>query len=597
MVSQGLLVCEPVNFEVRRKTDIGIAFYLFEQVVFYFSHLLSSRTWLTRRDGSRQRKGAINTPLEIATEQHMKAAESPQMAPLFPFQDQHHLLFLLVHVVLLALLIILYRRKKNGSNGVSKLPPGPPRLPLIGNLHQLGSSCPHRKLHQLALEHGPLMLLRLGRVQTLVVSSAEMAKAIIKTHDVEFSGRPVLYAANKFSYGCLNLVFSPYGEYWRQMRKLTMLELLSAKKVQSFRAVREEEVAHTMSLIARLTASHSPSVPVNLSEMMLALVNDIICQIVFGGKQEKNGSGQSGKSRFHEILRETQTLLGGFNISDFFPNMEWVNKLNGIKAKIDKNFAALDEFYDQVIKEHLHPERSETEHEDLVDVLLRIQKDPTLRIAITSNHIKGIITDMFIAGTDTSSSFLVWTMAELVRNPSVLRKAQEEVRRAIGKKDMVEESQLHQLNYLKLVVKEAFRLHPPAPLLVPHETTEKCTISGYEVPAKTRVFINATAIGLDGRSWHKPEEFRPERFLDKPIDYRGQDFELIPFGIGRRSCPGMNFASLLIELILANLLHHFDWELPHGMKREDVDMEEAFGLTIHKKTPLCLVARAFPDNI
>ena len=198
--------------------------------------------------------------------------------------------------------------------------------------------------------------------------------------------------------------------------------------------------------------------------------------------------------------------------------------------------------------------------------------------------------DMFVAGTDTSSASLVWTMAELIRNPSVMRKAQEEVRSAVRGKYQVEESDLSRLIYLKLVVKESLRLHPPAPLLVPRKTNEDCTIRGYEVPANTQVFVNGKSIATDPNYWENPNEFQPERFLDSSIDFRGQNFELLPFGAGRRGCPGTNFAVLLIELALANLLHRFDWELADGMRREDLDMEEAIGITVHKKNPLYLLA-------
>jgi cytochrome P450 len=199
--------------------------------------------------------------------------------------------------------------------------------------------------------------------------------------------------------------------------------------------------------------------------------------------------------------------------------------------------------------------------------------------------------DMFLAGTDTSSTILVWIMAELMRNPSVMQRAQDEIREAVKGKAKVEESDLQKLMYLKLVVKEGFRLHPPLPLLVPRETTESCTIEGYHIPAKTRVFVNARSIGRNPEYWKNPNEFKPERFLDSSIDFRGKHFELLPFGAGRRGCPGIDFAVQILELALANLLLRFDWELPHGLRREDIDMEEAFGLSVHKKLPLCLVAK------
>uniref|UniRef100_A0A7N2MP31 Cytochrome P450 71A1 n=1 Tax=Quercus lobata TaxID=97700 RepID=A0A7N2MP31_QUELO len=420
-----------------------------------------------------------------------------------------------------------------------KLPPGPSKLPLIGNLHQL-RGLPHRSLQHLSDEHGPLMFMKLGSIPTLVVSSADIAREIFKTHDLVFSGRPVLYAAKKLSYNLSAVSFAPYGEYWREVRKIVILELLSAKRVQSFQAVRDEEVALMLDSIA---VSSGPD------------------------------------------------LLGGLCIADFFPWMGWwLSKFNGLETRLEKNFRELDEIYDKVIEEHLDPRRPEPEHENLVDVLLRVQKDSNQAIALSSDHIKGVLTDMFIAGTDTSSTILVWIMAELIRNPSVMQRAQTEVREAVKGKTKVEENHLSKLMYLKSIVKEGLRLHPPAPLLVPRETTDDCTIEGYHIPAKTRVFVNAKSIGTDPKYWKNQNEFLPERFLDSSVDFRGQHFELLPFGAGRRGCPGMNFAILIIELALANLLHRFDWELPHGIRRQDLDMEEAIGLSMHKKVPLCLVA-------
>ncbi|KAL0318606.1 UNVERIFIED_CONTAM: cytochrome [Sesamum angustifolium] len=239
--------------------------------------------------------------------------------------------------------------------------------------------------------------------------------------------------------------------------------------------------------------------------------------------------------------------------------------------------------------------RPESDNEDIIDVLLRIQKDPNQAINLTDEQLKGVLIDIFVAGTDTSTATIIWTMAELMRNPHVKQKAQQELRQAAKGKTKIQESDLPNLPYLKLVIKESLRLHPPAPLLVPRETTKSCTFAAtaagsYDVPAKTRVFFNCTAMSADPAYWEDPEKFWPERFMDSQVDFRGQHFELLPFGAGRRGCPGINFAVSLVELALANLLFCFDWELPEGMSAEDVDMEEAPGITMHKKTPLCLVA-------
>ncbi|XP_068304975.1 cytochrome P450 71A9-like [Pyrus communis] len=496
-------------------------------------------------------------------------------------------LLLFVFLIPFIFLLLVKHRKKSIASQARRLPPGPRRLPLIGNLHKLSNGgLLHHSLERLAAKYGDLMFLQLGSVSTLVVSSSHKAKEIFKTHDLVFSGRPALYTSKKLSYDCADLIISPYGEYWREVRKIVILELLSAKRVQMFQSVRDEEVRLMLESIA-----HSKG-PVNISELTLFLANNVLCRSAFGKSMMMD---EIAKSRIPELLEETRALLGRFCASDFLPWISWLNNFNGLDQKLEKCFKGLDNLYDRVIEEHLDPKRLKTEHEDLVDVLLRVQNDPNQTIALSNDQIKGVLTDMFIAGTDTSTATLVWTMTELIRNPRILRKAQDEVREVLKGKRKVEESDLSELVYLKLVLKESFRLHPPAPLLVPRETFESCTIEGYEIPANTMVFVHAKMIGNDPKCWENPKEFLPERFIDSSVDYKGNHFELLPFGTGRRGCPGINFGVKLIELALANLLYCFDWELPHGVRREDLDMEEAAGITVSKKFPLFLTARpAYP---
>lgn len=295
---------------------------------------------------------------------------------------QSNCIFLAFLAPILLLLLLIKQRDKLVQS--KNLPPGPSKLPLIGNLHQL-RDLPHRSIQRLSDEHGPLMFLQLGSIPTLVISSADMAREIYKTHGLVFSGRPALYAAKKLSYNLSALTFAPYGEYWREVRKIVILELLSAKRVQSFQAVRDEEVALMLDSIAR-----SSGPPVNLSELILLLTNNIVCRVTFGKKQD--GGEDKSRSRFHEVLHETQDLLGGFCMADFFPWMGWLNKFNGLETRLEKNFGELDEFIDKVIEEHLDPRRPEPEHEDLVDVLLGVQKDSNQSIALSNDQIKGVLT-------------------------------------------------------------------------------------------------------------------------------------------------------------------------------------------------------------
>nr|BAJ99916.1 predicted protein [Hordeum vulgare subsp. vulgare] len=203
--------------------------------------------------------------------------------------------------------------------------------------------------------------------------------------------------------------------------------------------------------------------------------------------------------------------------------------------------------------------------------------------------------DMFVAGTDTTFATLEWVMTELVRHPRILKRAQDEVRRVVGGKGRVEESDLAELHYMRAIIKETFRLHPAVPLLVPRETVAACTLGGYDIPAKTRVFINTFAMGRDPEIWDDPLEYSPERFevagAGGEIDLKDPDYKLLPFGGGRRGCPGYTFALATVQVSLASLLYHFEWALPAGVRAEDVSVEESFGLATRKKEPLFVAVR------
>jgi cytochrome P450 len=197
--------------------------------------------------------------------------------------------------------------------------------------------------------------------------------------------------------------------------------------------------------------------------------------------------------------------------------------------------------------------------------------------------------NLFTAGSETSSWTVVWAMSEMVKNPKVMEEAQAEVRRVFDRKKYVDETELHHLIYLKSIIKETLRLHPLIPLLIPRESRERCEINGYEIPAKTRVAVNIWAIARDPSYWDEAESFKPERFVNSPNDFKGANFEYIPFGAGRRMCPGKAFALPNVELPLAQLLYHFDWKLPNGMKNEELDMSESFGFSLRRKNDLYLI--------
>ncbi|KAF2282240.1 hypothetical protein GH714_043881 [Hevea brasiliensis] len=401
---------------------------------------------------------------------------------------------------------ILRLQKEEDKRRDKQLPPSPPKFPILGNLHQLGELL-HQSYCQLSKKYGPVMLLKFGCKPIVVVSSAEAAKEVLKDHDLACCSRPQLSGAGRLSYNYSDVAFAPYGDYWRNMKKLIILELFSLKRVKSFQSLREGEIELFINSISESAAS---ATPVNLTEKLFTLTANITFKMSFGF--DYRGTNFD-RNRFHEVFMMLKLWL---EVSPW---------------------------------------------------------------------------NLFAAGVDTSAITVNWAMAELARNPRVMKKVQDEIRNQVGKKGRLTEDDIDKLEYLKMVIKETFRLHPAAPLLLPRETISHCKISGYDIYPKTIIQVNAWAIGRDPQYWKDPEQFFPERFADSSIDFKGQNFEFLPFGAGRRICPGIHMATITTENILANLLYWFDWKLPNGMKREDINMEEKAGvsLTVSKKISLSLV--------
>jgi len=460
-----------------------------------------------------------------------------------------------------------------------RLPPGPFPLPIIGNLHLLGQ-LPHQALAALSLKFGPLMSLRLGSALTLVVSSPDMAKEFLKIHDLLFASRPPTAAANYFWYNCTDVGFAPYGDYWREVRKVCVLQLLSSRRLNYFCFIREEEVSAMIRSIAN--SDH----PLNISKTVSTLVSDILCRMTFGRKYSDQDS--IGGKGINSMMKESFVVAGAFNVGDYIPYLGWMD-LQGLNRRFKEIHRIQDEFLEKVIEEHV-AQNDPNVQRDLVDVLLAASADKDMQPQITRENIKAILYDMLAAGTDTSSTTMEWAMSELLRNPPVLKKVQDELERVVGKGRMVRESDLPSLPYLQAVVKETLRLHAASPLALPHLSVEACNVLGYEIPRNTRVLVNLWAIGRNPTSWEDSERFVPERFMNGcSLDEKVRNCEWIPFGAGRRGCPGEHLGMLLVEFPLAQLLHCFDWTLPGKMNGQELDMSERFGITVRRAHDLTAV--------
>lgn len=441
------------------------------------------------------------------------------------------MIFLLFFLGAISLFFLFVKHRKNEPINP---PPGPKGLPIIGNLHQFDPSKPaHLYFAKLAKIYGPILSLRLGQRTMVVIQSAKVAKQVLQAPHNNFCNRLITAGAQRLSYNGLDVVFAPYGDYYREVKKLFVVHVLSTKRVQSFTPIRQEEVSR---IVRKISTLSSDSKVVNLSELAVSYTTSILCRIAFSKRYEDD---ETSRSRFHNLLNEAQAMFAGFFFVDHFPLVgHWVDKLAGKYSRLEKTFKKLEDFYEEIINDHRNKPKSA--QEDIIDILLNLKNEGSFAFELTMDHIKATLMDMFVAGTDTMTAMIVWVMTELARNPDVMEKVQQELRNAIQNKGYVEEDDLSNLEYFKAVVKETFRLHPPGPILIPRESLEKNTIEGYDILPNTIISLNLWAIGRDPEFWDDPDSYKPERFLGSSVNFLGHDFQFIPFGSGKRVCPGLN---------------------------------------------------------
>ncbi|KAH0462889.1 hypothetical protein IEQ34_007471 [Dendrobium chrysotoxum] len=520
----------------------------------------------------------------------------PSSSPIVPLLLYPPAMLLMLALTILAIVLSsLFFFKKSptiiNTSSVQPLPPSPPKFPIIGNLHQLGSS-PHRFLRSLSECYGSLMLLHLGHLPVLVTSSPSIIREITQTQNHLFANRPSLKVPDTLFHHGHDIAFAPYGEYWREMKKATILHLLSNKKVGSYKYAREEELTFMMKEIER-------TMLVDITKMFHVLSRDVISRAVTGESTRNKLWGDD----LSKLIDDSSRMMGEFYVGDYIP---WLGKIVGVvtgfERRLRNTVERSDKFLEEIVKEHRRRMAKRKEegdgdatHECFLDALLTLDQWELKckGVVFDSESIKAVILDMFGAGTDPTSISMEWTMAELICHPAAMRKLKEEIIKVVGpNKACIKEEQLTDMSYLKAVVKEALRLHPPAAIILPRQLIQDTNIKGYRIPKGTMVLINAWATGRDPKIWDSPEEFRPERFINGEaidINFSSHGYQLLAFGAGRRSCPGMKFSVTLIELAIANLVYVFDWKLAKG-EIEDIDMSEVYGLNTRKREALMLIA-------
>ncbi|KAK2458274.1 geraniol 8-hydroxylase [Trifolium repens] len=289
---------------------------------------------------------------------------------------------------------------------------------------------------------------------------------------------------------------------------------------------------------------------------------------------------------FKDVVTNITKLAGTPNVADFFSALKMLDP-QGLKRRQTKNVRKVLDIFGDLINQRLKMREGTCDtNKDMLDAMLNISKDNEF---MDTNMIQHLSHDIFVAGTDTTTSTLEWAMTELIRNPEAMQKAKKELEQTIGLGVPLEESDISKLPYLHAVIKETLRKHPPVPFLLPRKAERDVEIGGYTIPKDAQVLVNVWTICRDPTLWENPTLFSPERFLGSDIDVKGRDFELVPFGGGRRICPGLQLANRMLLLMLGSLINSFDWELEGGMKPEDMDMDDKFGITLQKAQPLRIV--------
>ncbi|XP_059453896.1 cytochrome P450 82A3-like [Corylus avellana] len=497
---------------------------------------------------------------------------------------------------LLAVILFSYYLLRRSRVGLPKKAPiAAGAWPIIGHLPLLGgTNTPHITLGAMAEKYGPIFTIHLGLQRALVISSWEMAKECFTTNDLAVSSRPKFVAAKHFGYNFALFSFAPYGPYWRDIRKIATSELLSNRRLEILSYVRVSEVETTLQELYKVWTKKKESgqILVELKQWFGDMSLNVILRMVAGKRYFSTTAvadevHEEESQRIQKLVREFFHYIGMFVVSDTIPCLGWLD-LGGHEKAMKKAAKELDGLLGKWLEEHKRKRAAgeDKEDKDFMDVMLSVLdgKDVAGYDADTIN--KATCLNIILGGADTNTVTIIWAISLLLNNRQVLKKAQEELDIHVGKERALNESDINQLVYLQAIVKEALRLYPAAPLSGPREFSKDCIIGGYHVPKGTRLITNIWKIQIDPRIWSDPLAFKPERFLTaqlKDVDLRGKSFELIPFGSGRRVCPGISFGLQMVHLTLASFLHRYDISTPSNAP---VDMTESLGLTNLKATPL-----------
>ncbi|CAN0922154.1 Cytochrome P450 82A3 [Linum grandiflorum] len=501
-------------------------------------------------------------------------------------------------LTLAILALFLYLSKRPSKSHNNHPPTAGGAWPIIGHLSLFtGHNLPHVSLGALADKHGPIYTIQLGTGRAVVVNSWELAKELFTTHDVVVSTRPNLTSARLLGYDMVMFGFTPHNAYWREMRKLVNLELMSPRRLELLKHVRVSEVECFLKELIRSCQMQRKrrdhDVVVELKQLFGDMTLNVILRMVAGKRYFGTGNVAEGMEarRCKEAIRGFFHYLGKLVMRDALPCLGWVD-VGGHEKCMKKLAKELDELLDGWLEDHRRRRMDsvggdgEEPVQDFMDVILSVLDEANF-----SDHDPDVVTksaclNLIAGATDATTVTLTWATSLLLNNPNILENAYQELDKTVGRERLVKESDIQSLPYLQAIVKETLRLYPASPLSGPRIFTEDCTVGGYHVQKGTQLISNIWKIQTDPRVWADPLEFRPERFLGRDFPFKGNNFKYFPFGGGRRSCPGTSFAIQMVHLALASFLHAFRISRTGD---ELIDMTESSGLINMKATPLEVV--------
>ncbi|CAN1164013.1 Cytochrome P450 81C13 [Linum perenne] len=469
-----------------------------------------------------------------------------------------------------------------------QLPPSPLAFPIIGHLYLIKPPL-YQSFQALSQRYGPILFLKLGSRPFLVLSSPSAVEECFTKNDAVFANRPKSISGDYFTYNYRAYVWAPYGPLWRSLRRLTVTEIFSTKTLQRSAVVREEEVR---SLVRRLDKHKDGAV--NLKFLLSLLTVNVMMRLAVGRRcvEEEEAGTEEERVKFGEF-KDTFYPSLGMNICDFVPILRKIG-YGAIEKKMMKLRKKRDDYLEQLVDGVMkYRERSlktgsngDEEVKSIAEIILSLRdSDPDF---YDDDVLNSTIMMMFVAGTETSSITLEWAMALLLDNPQVMNKLKNEIDNTIGNGRLMKEQDIPKLPYLKCVINETLRLYPPAPLLLPHCSSDSCTVEGYQIPKDTALMVNVWAMQRDPKLWKEADKFVPERFEEELNDHimdseEGGGYKYAPFGVGRRACPGEGMGLNLVSLALGSLVQCFEW---HKVGTEVEDMSAGVGIAMFKSKPL-----------